>query len=190
MPQQTRFWFDVVDSSIVNVDRRINRFSRRVFIKNVSYMDDLHRRLFRYTYIRTMVATGELRSKLFNKRIAVGTGTIDWVTGYLPTSNQQAYSQEFETDKPVHRNIGEHFHNNGASAKCSREPQDIWRVRGRKYFANPKAMRGALALGISYTYSAVPYGFKEGTNIRYICSLNPLRKRLLAKSNRLAKNVF
>jgi len=164
---------------------RIYRITSRVWQLQKDVMKDLYDRMFRLTYNTTMYATGETRSKLFNKSTSFGRNEAWYCMGYGPTSNNQSVAQEFDTGK-VHTRLAEHYHGGVVESgreKCSREPEDLFAQYG-SYGYNPKARRRAMFLSIKrYWQTGMIAVMRRGENIEYI----PVQTRVIRRLSNAAR---
>lgn len=127
----------------------IRGITKVVHTVNSSTVGDDYRKGYKQTEATTMTATGELRSKLF-LRSKPGKLRSYYAFGYDKTSNNQSVAQEFNvggTGVRVHRTERSHYNEFG-QGKCSRTPDDLWAMRGKRYLSNPRAMRKAMTKSI------------------------------------------
>jgi len=171
--------------SIVMAVKDIKGICDLVFEFQEDYVQGRFERIEKLTRARTMVATGELRSKLFMKIARHSRGSTRFVCGYSPTSNNQAYHQEFDATDNVHTSRREHFDDRG-NAKCSRVPVDLYSRYGQTYLSNRSARRRALATSIEEALNTrVNFGTDGGGNIRY----EPDLSNLILKLSQLTSGV-
>ncbi len=143
-----RMGYRIAPKSIHDTIKIINLVRDTTFSFQEKFMEDRYKQIFRRAFAGTMVATGETRSKLFNRKRVASSNHVHFSCGYDSTSNNQSFKQEFERG-PVHTGVKEHFRDEGKVAKCSRRPVDIYSMFGQKYRANKAARRRALAKSIS-----------------------------------------
>jgi len=165
---------------IVNVMKRVRSGCRMSHRLNASEMTTDFNRAFDLMKRNTMVATGETLSKAYKLKKTVFEGTI-WQFGYLPTTNNQSFHQEFGTGK-VHRTTASHYSLMG-NPKCSRVPVDLFSRYG-SYKSNPRATRAAMRKAINFVFRPTSITFaKSGNNIYYVPGLRPYVK---LRSTRIA----
>lgn len=166
--------------SIFLSTRVIQEIAASVFEFQNDYMEERYKQIYKLTRSRTMVASGELRSKLYNRVSRSGTRYTRYVCGYAPTSNNQAYHQEFDTFDKVHHGKREHYRPDGRP-KCSRRPVDLYARYGEKYESNRSARRRALATSIeSALGTQVSFGVDRGSEIQYQPDLSNVALKLSA----------
>jgi len=98
--------FRITPGSIHNVSRVLNLLRNGLHSVQDAYHWDKMKQVYNKTYGTTMLATGELRSKLFKVRRKDSMGSTH-IVGYDSTSNNQSVAQEFEEGK-VHRQEKHH----------------------------------------------------------------------------------
>lgn len=147
-------------------------------------------RAYRRTRATSMVATGELRSKLFYRRWQNVIGTM-FSLGYRATSNNQSVVQEFSSGR-VHKSHSEHFQATGRIAypKCSRSPEDLYSMFGG-YTSNPDARRRALGRSIDEVFITKTSGraIENGGNYFYVPDFRFYTWTLSKKLSFLYKSV-
>jgi hypothetical protein len=138
-----------------------------VFDLQKNFLEERYKQIHRKTLATTMVATGELRSKLFNRQKRTSSNHIHFSCGYGPTSNNQSIEQEFDTFGKVHHGVKEHYKRDG-TAKCSRRPVDIYSRFGQNYMSNRSAKRRALAKAVeSSLQTEVRFAVNTGHTMMY-----------------------
>lgn len=174
-PSQKRMGFRVRKGSINYTVRYFNVIRDGLHNVQDAYHWGNMKQVYNKAYGTSMLATGELRSKLFKVRRKDAAGSTH-IVGYDQTSNDQSVSQEFEEGK-VHRQEKHHWHSlmtergDYVAAKCSRAPVDLWSFK-KSYDANPRARRRALALSIEETFTTrVRYAANSGGDMHYVPSL-------------------
>lgn len=186
--------FRVTPSSINNVIRTFGVLRDGLHRVQDAYHWEQMKRVYNRTYATSMLATGELRSKLFKVRRRDSAGSTH-IVGYDSTSNNQSVAQEFEEGK-VHRQEKHHYHlllterGDYVSAKCSRAPVDLWSFK-KAYSANPRARRRAFALSIEEIFSTrVAYAAKSGDNMHYMPSLKNYERTLSVYTANVLRQLF
>ena len=182
--------YKIRDGDIQRVAKNINVSRRRIFKGQQRYLVGQFKQLRSQTYRTTMVATGETREKLFNKSGIAGSRYFKCVCGYNPTSNNQSVSQEFEEDNKVHRTVEEHYRylkSGERTAKCSRHPNDLYTLFGKKYDSNSSARRGALAWSVRKIFAVPTVGvYRAAGGFSYGPDLSRMAWRLAV----VAKNII
>jgi hypothetical protein len=133
--------------SIHDTIKIINSVRNTVFSLQKSFLQQRYEQIYQGAKSGTMVATGETRSKLFNTVKTSSSNYAHFICGYLPTTNNQSFEQEFGSRGNVHHGKKEHFGRDG-EPKCSRNPNDLYSSLGSQYMSNRSARRRALALSI------------------------------------------
>jgi hypothetical protein len=160
-----------------------------VYKVQYDYMEERYKQIHRRTLARTMVATGELRSKLFLKQRNISFNAAHFSCGYDSTSNNQSVHQEFDIGA-VHTSEREHRWADG-TAKCSRRPVDIFASRGGLYFANRSARRRALASSVEDSFQTrVRYATMLGHTYRYEPDLSNIVRKLTIITRAVTRVAF
>ena len=170
--------YKVSTRSIFTTARIIQEITNTAFELQSDYMKERYERIYSLTKSRTMVATGELRSKLFIRCSNYSARYARFICGYGSTSNDQAYHQEFDTFGKVHHSKREHYRSDGR-AKCSRRPVDLF-ARFGGYGSNRSARRKALASSAGEVLGTqVSYVVDHGAVIRYEPDLSNVVRKLV-----------
>jgi hypothetical protein len=137
----------------------------------------------------TMVATGQTRSKAFNRTRALSSHLVHFECGYEPTDNNQSFHQEFSKG-PVHHTKKEHY-TDSKEPKCSRNPVDIYSLMGGYAAPNRTARRRALAVAIESALStpAGQVAINAGPTISYRPDLSSLINNLRAITRAATRSV-
>jgi hypothetical protein len=169
--------------------RGIRGMRNNVYKTQVDFMDERYKQIYRRTLARTMVATGELRSRLFIRQKSISFNATHFSCGYDSTSNNQSVAQEFELGA-VHTSAKEHRHPDG-TGKCSRRPVDLFVSRGGQYFANRSARRRALASAVEDSLQTeVRFATMLGHTYRYEPSLSNIVRKLMILTRAVVRVAF
>jgi hypothetical protein len=144
----------------------VSKICGHVFVMQDAFMSQYFLDIYDRYKKSIAVATGESREKIFKKFVYSGMGK-SFVVGINPTTNNQSFEMEFKPGK-VHRSTKSHYTKAG-NPRCSRNPTDLYKMRGSKYDENPAARRGALAYAIARVLGAAGriVGMQSGNNIIY-----------------------
>jgi hypothetical protein len=184
-----RIQYRVSVKSIFEAGKQIQTITDVVFEIQKSYMEQRYEQIFDRARAGTMVATGELRSKLFNRQRMTGSNHVRFECGYEPTSNNQSVHQEFDIFDPVHHSRKQHLDRQG-QPKCSINPVDIHAMFGEQYTSNRSAKRRALASAIEQSLGTrVKFATNRGHTLRYEPDLTTLVSRLSTITRAVTRGV-
>lgn len=175
--------YRVNPGSISSAGMVIKKITDAVFIIQEDFMAMRYKRIYDLTKSRTMVATGHLRSRLYNRKQRVGYGSTLFECGYGSTLNNQSWYQEFDTFGKVHHTKSEHYWaknvgDKAGSPRCSISPVNLFEMYG-SYKSNRNARRRALASSIEDSLStSVHNAVISGNNMTYQPDLSETKRRL------------
>ena len=108
MQHELSLQYRVSQRSIDETIKIIMAMRETNFSLQASFMEERYAQIHKRAFAGTMMATGELRSKLFNRQRSISKDLIMFSCGYDPTTNNQSVAQEFKPGK-VHQSKESHF---------------------------------------------------------------------------------